>query len=84
MFALCLSVNLLNWTLVWLAPGGTQNSEFSELSLYLCLKTFGQMVIGDTFRPFLCVFASVCDSIKLSAQERVFTTCYALLFLSNY
>ena len=25
-------MNSLNWTLVWLAPGGTQNSEFVFMS----------------------------------------------------
>ena len=28
MLALCLFVNSLDWTLVWLAPGGAQNSKF--------------------------------------------------------
>ena len=45
MTALCLSVNSLNWTLVWLAPGGDQNSEF------FLLQTFGQMVMIDTNDP---------------------------------
>ena len=43
--ALHLTVNSLIWTLVWLAPGGTQNSEF--VCFYVLLQTIGQMVKID-------------------------------------
>ena len=42
MIALYLSVNSLIWALVWLAPGGTQNSEF--VCFYVLLQTVSQMV----------------------------------------
>ena len=45
MIASYLSVNLLNWNLVWLAPGDTQNSEF--VCIYVLSQTVSQMVKID-------------------------------------
>ena len=49
MVTLYLTVNSLIWTLVWLAPGGTQNSEF--VCFYFLFFTsdysIGQMVKID-------------------------------------
>ena len=41
----CVSTNSLNWTLVWLAPEGTQNCEF--VCFHLLLQTISQMVKID-------------------------------------